>query len=97
MPGLRTWKTSLPEDSPVLKDLLELGREMGMQPAETTRVILTEWSRALRGRSPFSGSFIPQMVAQAPTPPARDMPKKNERQQAKERGTRFAGTLDLDD
>jgi hypothetical protein len=101
MPGLKTWKVSLPEDSPVLKDVLEYGSEMGMQPAETTRVILTEWSRAMRGRNPFGG-VQPHMMSAAQVQVTPEQPKEPRafagQEKAKTRGTSFAKrTMRLDD
>jgi hypothetical protein len=93
----KTMKVVLPEESPVWRDLVEYGREMGMQPAETTRVILAEWSRAMRGRTPF-GAMMPQF-SQMPAPTSDPgVPNKRnasvERERAK--GARFAGTFDDD-
>jgi hypothetical protein len=100
--NFKTWRVSLPEDSPVLSDLFEYGREMGTPPGETTRIILTEWSRAMRGRNPFGATMMPQMMSapQAPieTPKPKESPTDVERERAKSRGKRFATrTLGLDD
>ena len=97
--GKVTWRMSMPDDSTAWLDLLEYGRKLGMQPAETTRVIIVEWSEARRGRMVLSG--MPFMGALPPTPvPAQSLEKSaqpNERERAKARGARFAGTLDLDE
>ncbi len=99
--NFKTWKMGLPEDSLAWQDLLEYGRELGMQPAETARVILVEWSQARRGRMALGGG-IPQFVGTqsqpAVQPPiSQAQPKATEREQAKARGARFASTFDLDD
>lgn len=101
MPGIKTWKVSLPEDSPVLKDLLKYGSEMGMQPAETTRVILTEWSRAMRGLNPF-GTMLPN-IPSAPVQVTKteEPPADTGREKAKVREVRGANfakrSMHLDD
>lgn len=98
--NFKFWKMGLPEDSLAWQDLLEYGRELGMQPAETARVILVEWSQARRGRMAL-GSGIPQQVVVQPavqTPVVPDRVKETEHEQAKARGARFASTLaGLDD
>ncbi len=94
---LKTWKMSLPEESQAWRDMAELGRELGMQPAETARVIIVEWSRSLHGRLPGSAQtsvVVPQPVVQPPV----EEKKENSIDQAKARGKRFAaGILDDDD
>lgn len=97
--NLKTWKVSLPEDSPVLTDLLEYGREMGMQPAEVTRVILTEWSRAMRGRNPFAATMAPHTIHTPPEPsPIKKSEADAEREKAKTRFAKFGkATAGLDD
>src|ERR1700752_4687322 len=96
--NLKSWKMSLPEDSQAWRDMAELSRELGMQPAETARVIIVEWSRALHGRLPGGAQpsvVVPQPVVQ---PPVETKPKENELDQAKARGKRFAaGILDDDE
>src|SRR5215470_6731027 len=99
--NFKSWKMGLPEDSLAWQDLLEYGRELGMQPAETARVILVEWSQARRGRMALGGGVPQQIVAQpqpaVQTQVSQALAKDAEREQAKARGARFAGTLDLDD
>ena len=95
----KCWKMGLPENSQALQDLLEYGRELGMQPAETARVILVEWSQARRGRMALGGG-VPQAVGIPPQPAGASpvsQAKDAEREQAKARGARFASTLNLDD
>ena len=101
--NLKTVRVSLPEDSPVWLDLLELGQEMGLQPSEAARVALTEWSRALRGRIAIGGG-VPQIALQhAPVPAPVETSKANgsqadaERERTKARVTRLGGGLKLDD
>ena len=100
--NLKTVRVSLPEDSPVWSDLLELGQEMGLQPSEAARVALTEWSRALRGRIAIGGG-VPQyaLPPQAPVPVPVETNKANgsreEAERTKARVTRLGGGVKLDD
>jgi len=102
--NLKTVRVSLPEDSPVWLDLLELGQEMGLQPSEAARVALTEWSRALRGRIAIGGGVpqfaMPQMPVPAPpveTGKANGAQADAERERTKARITRLGGGVKLDD
>jgi hypothetical protein len=74
------WKMGMPEDSQALQDLLEYGRELGMQPAETARVIIVEWSQARRGRMVLGGGVQPLVSTQPQT--ARPAPSSVVRSQA---------------
>jgi hypothetical protein len=103
--NFKTWKMGLPEDSEAWQDLLAYGRELGMQPAETARVILVEWSQARRGHMSL-GCAMPELVRSVPQTPVREgtgvsrskrSEKDDARERAKTRGARFAGALDLDD
>lgn len=91
------WKMGLPEDSLAWQDLLEYGRELGMQPAETARVILVEWSQARRGRMALGGGVPQQVVAQSAVQPPVVPDRAKETEQAKAKGTRFAKAFAPDD
>ncbi len=103
--NFKIWKMGLPEDSEAWQDLLAYGRELGMPPAETARVILVEWSQARRGHMSLGGS-MPESVRSVPQAPVqeraevgrRTRPEKDDaRERAKARVARFAGALNLDD
>src|SRR5262249_1315818 len=101
----KTWKMGLPEDSEAWQDLLAYGRELGMHPAETARVILVEWSQARRGHMSLGGSMpesvrsVPQASVQKRAEGSRGTgPEKDDaRERAEARLARFAGGLQLGD
>ena len=101
----KTWKMGLPEDSETWQDLLAYGRELGMHPAETARVILVEWSQARRGHMSLGGS-MPESVRPQPRALVQEKaevsrgtgPEKDDaRERAEAKLARFGGGLKLDD
>jgi hypothetical protein len=95
--NFKIMKVGLSADSLAWQDLLEYGRELSMQPAETARVILVEWSQARHGHLALGGGvphFTPSPVHGESSKP-KELNAEHER--AKARGARFASTVNLDD
>ena len=70
-PGQKQVQFVLDEDSEVHLTLLEWAKKRGLSPGKATRVILTDWSDAINGRSnPFAAAIAAAAGQPMPLPSA---------------------------
>jgi hypothetical protein len=96
--NFKTWRMGLPEDSEAYQELLVYCRELSLQPAETSRVIIAEWAQARRGRMTIGRGMPAFMPAVPAAPLADDQPAhaNAKLEQADATTVHFASMIGLD-